>query len=536
MKDRHRQSGLTALDLLEEAVHLLRTAPASALAWYGVGAMPFVLVLLYFWADMSWSADARRDCAVKAMFVALGFVWMKFCQAVFARRLGAQLKLEPAARMSIQSRLRVLFQQAILQPSKLFVLPIALLLTLPFAWICAFYENMTAFGDARNVRALCARSWKQAKLWPRQNHLVLSMSVLLSGIVFANLLLVVLLAPHLVKMFTGLENVFTRSGLHVFNSTILAVAAALTYVCCDPLLKAVYVLRCFYGESLQSGEDLQVELRRIRAKATAIAAVLLICGATSICGATPAAGPSASINAQELDESISETIAKPEFSWRMPREQLDASSKDKSPNLVDRFLRRTFHAIGKWWRALLDWIDRVWPKPTLPLATPNTTGGMVSRNALEICLGVLITALVLLLAMKIRDRILQSRAAAPQPRRPQHVDLTEESVMADQLPEDEWLRMARELIAAREWRLALRALFLAGLAHLSQRGVIALARHKSNRDYQAELLRRAPVQIALHDAFARNLREVERVWYGRHEVDLETVETFQSNLETIRAT
>ena len=534
MKDRHRRSGRTALDLLEDAVHLLRTAPSSALAWYCVGALPFLLVLLYFWADMSWSADARRDCAAKAMFVALGFVWMKFCQAQFARKLGAEVKLDPASELSIQSRLRALFQQAIIQPSKLFVLPVALVLMLPFAWMCAFYENVTAFGEARNVRALCLRSWKQAKLWPRQNHLVLSILVLLGGIMFANILLVILLAPYLVKMFTGIENVFTRSGLHVFNSTILAVAAALAYLCCDPLLKAVYVLRCFYGESLQSGEDLQVELRRIRAKTTAIAATLLIFGTMSVCGATPAAA-SPPINVAQLDQSISETIAKPEFSWRMPREKFDASSKDKSPNAVDRFLRRMFHLIGKWWRALLDWIDRRSPKPTMPVATPGAKAGIVSRNALEICLVALVAALVLLLAMKIRDRILQSRRALPAPGRPQPVDLAEESVTADQLPEDEWLRLARELIAGREWRLALRALFLAGLAHLSQRGVIALARHKSNRDYQAELLRRAPVQIALHDAFTRNLREVERVWYGRHEVNSEVVQKFESNLETIRA-
>ena len=43
MKDRQRQRGLTALDLLEEAVHLLRTAPGGVLGWYFFGAMPFVM-------------------------------------------------------------------------------------------------------------------------------------------------------------------------------------------------------------------------------------------------------------------------------------------------------------------------------------------------------------------------------------------------------------------------------------------------------------------------------------------------------------
>ena len=63
MSEQHRQRGQKTLDLFEEAVHLLRMAPAATLGWYSLGAVPFILALLYFWTDMSWSADARRDCA-----------------------------------------------------------------------------------------------------------------------------------------------------------------------------------------------------------------------------------------------------------------------------------------------------------------------------------------------------------------------------------------------------------------------------------------------------------------------------------------
>jgi hypothetical protein len=536
MKDRQRQRGLAALDLLEEAVHLLRTAPGSALGWYFLGAMPFVVVLLYFWTEMSWSADARSECAVDALFVALAFCWMKFCQAMFTRKLGAQLKVEPDSRVTFRASLRILAQQAIIQPSKLFILPVALIITIPFAWVCAFYENVTAFGEAKNLRALWSRSWKQARLWPRQNHVGLSIFVLFALIMFVNILIIVMIAPHFLKMFTGAENLFTRSGMHVLNSTILAVVGSLTYLCCDPLLKAVYVLRCFYGESLQSGEDLQVEVRRLRVTATAIAAVFCVFTANiSLFAAPPSAPPAQSINVSELDRSINDTIAKPEFSWRMPREGMDDNAKDKSPNAFDRFVRKFFHTLGKWWRSLLDFIDRLMPKTSMPSSTPNAGAGAASRDILEISLIVLCAALIVFLIVKIRDRILQNRRAVPKTAGRENVDLAEESVTADQLPEDEWLRLAREMIARGEWRLALRAFFLAGLAHLSQRGLIALARHKSNRDYQSELNRRAPAQPTLHDAFAQNLRVVERTWYGRHEVKPEMVEAFQSNLEQLRA-
>src|ERR1019366_3929068 len=70
-----RQQGLAALELLEQAVHRLRDAPAATLATYYVGALPFVLGLLFFWADMSRSAFADQHVAGAALGVAGLFLW-----------------------------------------------------------------------------------------------------------------------------------------------------------------------------------------------------------------------------------------------------------------------------------------------------------------------------------------------------------------------------------------------------------------------------------------------------------------------------
>ena len=51
-------------------------------------------------------------------------------------------------------------------------------------------------------------------------------------------------------------------------------------------------------------------------------------------------------------------------------------------------------------------------------------------------------------------------AAAP-------IDIADESVTADQMPESSWLQLAEELLAKGDCRLALRALYLAGLNYLS---------------------------------------------------------------------
>ena len=91
---RQSQQGKNAFDLIEEATHLLRTAPAATLATYYLGAIPFVLSLLYFWADMSRSPFASQHLAEAALGMAALFVWMKFWQVVFARRIRAQVAAE----------------------------------------------------------------------------------------------------------------------------------------------------------------------------------------------------------------------------------------------------------------------------------------------------------------------------------------------------------------------------------------------------------------------------------------------------------
>ena len=58
MKKSHKKHPKSAIRIIEEAVHILRSAPGSLLSVYYIGSVPFILGLLYFWADMSRSAKA----------------------------------------------------------------------------------------------------------------------------------------------------------------------------------------------------------------------------------------------------------------------------------------------------------------------------------------------------------------------------------------------------------------------------------------------------------------------------------------------
>ena len=114
-------------------------------------------------------------------------------------------------------------------------------------------------------------------------------------------------------------------------------------------------------------------------------------------------------------------------------------------------------------------------------------------------------------------------------------DLADENVRADQLPEDGWTKLARELLERGEFRLAMRAFYLASLAHLAERDLISIARFKSNREYERELHRRAHSFPELLAVFSDNISVFERIWYGTHEASGELVHQFAASVEKMKA-
>ena len=133
MKPAHdHNSEKPGIELIEEATHLLRAAPVETLATYYAGTIPFVLGFLYFWTDMSVSPYANQHLAEASLATAALFFWMKFCQALFALRLRAQLAADEVPQPGAPGYARILFQQAVIQPLGLFLLPLALVLAVPF--------------------------------------------------------------------------------------------------------------------------------------------------------------------------------------------------------------------------------------------------------------------------------------------------------------------------------------------------------------------------------------------------------------------
>ena len=118
------------------------------------------------------------------------------------------------------------------------------------------------------------------------------------------------------------------------------------------------------------------------------------------------------------------------------------------------------------------------------------------------------------------------------------INLADESITADQLPESQWLLLADELLTQGDFRLALRALHLAGLNYLGERNLVSIRKWKTGLEYRRELDRRAraksQVSAELTPVFSSNVALFERGWYGRHPVDREMVDLFSARLSEIR--
>jgi len=557
-KTRRSQYNRGALELIEEATHLLRTAPLSLLVVYYIGALPFVLGLLFFVADMGSNPYAKHHIAEASLGLALFFLWMKFWQTLFARRAHSQITGIPAPRLTVRGGLRIFAAQLAFQPLGLILIPLAAVLTVPFAWVYSFFQNVTVLADGSplDFKRLFRRALKQCALWPAENQAIKFTMFGFIILVFLNWTIMGLVAPWLLKKLLGIETVFSRSPWAMLNSTFFAAMLALTYLSVDPILKLIHVLRCFYGEALTDGADLKAELRRNPAPASA-AMSLLVLGyvllAVAPAGAQesaapankplPSAGAVPAVNPPELDRAIHDVVSQRKYTWRMPREEVEQleAAKAREPGVIANFFEGIGKMLGKAVTAVSRVIETVMRKifggfNPKPISMDTGFSWMAFQRLLLYLLGFAVIGAVIYLAYRIwRHR--QSRGeevleAAPLPTVP---DVRDENVGADQLPEDGWTRLARELWERGEFRLALRAFYLASLAHLAARNLITLARFKSNREYQQELQRRGHALTEVLPPFSENLSAFERVWYGTHTVGQETVAQFAANVERIKA-
>ncbi len=282
-----RRSGL---ELLEEAMHLLRASPMQAIACYYIGSLPFVLALLYFLADMSKSAQAASHLPGASLGLCILFLWMKCWHGAFTSQLMARVSGQEPPGPTAGSIARLVLAQGTVAPVGLMVagialfpliglyvrdpsvgfliaaVPLAGLLLFVFSWPYAYFQSATVIlgnpgPGRRGGLSLFGAPARAASYWPGQNIQAMLLLALLGLLIWFNVVQAMLLPPMLAKQFLDVETVFSRGGFDPSNTTFLAISLSLTYLLVDPIVKAFYTLRCFYGQSFHNGQDLLAELR-----------------------------------------------------------------------------------------------------------------------------------------------------------------------------------------------------------------------------------------------------------------------------------
>ena len=503
------------LDTLEEAFDLLQRAPAAVWLRYLAGAAPLVIGSLFAWNAFS-AAGQTANPAMAALFLVALLVWFYRCRQLFAGCLRRILSLTPDSEKSP----RPAWSLACFEGTKLLAIPIALLALLPLASATAFYRSLTLFAaEGLPPREAVAKAWKTSLAWQRENWLALAILNLLGLVVLADVAITVVIAPMLVKIFTGYESIFTQRGAAGL-SIQLPIILALAWLCLDPLLQAVYTVRAFRWEGLRTGEDLLVRLKRL-------APILLLLATFHLSAAEP------TLSRDALNQSLDRTLQSHDYNWRIPPPD-EADQKDWFVDTVDRavaLIAKGWKVITDLWSDVLDWIGRML-RNTLPALDKTHPGPPAAVRPVFYALALLVVALAAFLIWKFgprRKSPLSIPASAPPA-----VDLSGEAVLASDLPEDEWLQMAERYANSGDLRLSLRALYLGALALLSQRGLLTIHACKSNRDYERELHRRSR-DSNLAGIFHLNLRSFEQAWYGFHEVTGEQLRDFRDNLGRMRS-
>jgi hypothetical protein len=510
------------LELFEQAFELFRAGPLAKLAPHWIGTAPFLAALLIFLFEMSRGVFALERLLPMSFLLTILWVWMHVWQAVYCARLYATISSVQDARWDRGRIWSVVSIQMATQGMRLVAIPAALVIALPFAWTFSLFQNVTCFAGAS--RTDLPSAWRRAReaagAWQRQCWMLIAITALLSITVFINVAVASYLSNQLVRSLLGITTPTANQPSAFLNSTFLMFVAAATYLLVDPILKAVYVVRCFAVESIRTGADLRVSLARIAQSTT----VLLLMTASV---------PAQAVTREELDHAIDQVLREPEYRWRMSREpkpRADDSLLDRTADSMALGLRNAGRALGRFIDWLLDrltGVDIDWPRGGAEVAGRRARTGLLILSAV-------LGAILIFLAWRLRSKATVKVVPARKLSAAQVVDLTDENISAAQFAEDEWLRLADEFLAKGETRLALRAVFLGALARLETDGFITLQRFKTNLDYDHELARRTRALPEVRRIFRILLHVFERCWYGVVVPDEATVRDMRSLLTRLK--
>ncbi len=247
------------------------------------------------------------------------------------------------------------------------------------------------------------------------------------------------------------------------------------------------------------------------------------------------------VDSETLNQSIEKVLKRSEFTWRLPR-QRSIKKEKKTENhpwplsmlvAFGKTLGKWFGTLKQWLQHLGRWFDDLFKNNDQDKQTPSDSSPWIGSVRIGmLLLAVLLAGIGIVIFWKTwRQRHKPDIANALPVANEAVPDLDDENVKADLLPSERWLELAQSLLQESALRKAMRAFYLATLAHLSEHGFITIRKYKSDGEYIKELRRRAHTRADLLDNFSQQVNRFDAVWYGMHHVTDADIKNYASMQE-----
>ncbi len=542
LKDKNKISG-TVFDLLDEAYFSLKENLVDILALHFLACVPFLLGVMFFIFRFGNYHSIDNDIIRWSLILTALFCWKNFIQCLLSAKMMNIIARRENHKLTLKSAGMIIFKQTILQsPGPLLIV---FLLGAPWVvWILvpvgafmlpAFFYTSTVICATEPERGLWS-SLEKISFHISSNFIkllgVMLVSIFGTIVLTINIMVIIFFIPFMLKTFWGIDTQFTIAGgmsmALFFNTTLWSIILALVYLCIDPFCRMLFVLRVFYCESIGKGWDIQSSLHRISSKISKTLLIFLLLFSTILLKADtnnttrPALEKKTELSSKKLEKNINKTLQQLQFQWRTPKQAEEKQSWIFSYlKIALEYLRDTIHSIVDYIRDLFKSSNTDVSKTLSGFKLFMVNTWKVLKYLVPI---LLILTILFILWRKFRSKKITSTTnLSNSARRP---DLTKEDVVADELQEHEWLKLSKELLDKGDFRLALRALYLAGISALSQRRLLLVRPYKTDYEYLHELRRRAHTMPNEILVFENNVSVFQRIWYGDYPVDREVLDEY----------
>lgn len=201
----------------------------------------------------------------------------------------------------------------------------------------------------------------------------------------------------------------------------------------------------------------------------------------------------------ELETASAASRTKDEDKQKLAEILRRADYQKTEPNTEESLLQ-------KWYRQLMDWLARVFPRPNLPDTAP--TGFQSFSVVLQVLLYALVAGAIGFTVYKFAPLVFGKYRARDKPEKKERVILGER-IAANESAAN-LFNEAETLAREGNLRAAIRKGYIAVLCDLSDKKIISAARHKTNRDYLRDISKQRELYKNMNDL----TNNFERHWYG----------------------